>query len=317
LNAAKGIILILWLTLLASMGTVSALTPDTAATGPSSVAVAKEDTGQKSVTALESRRAEPRQTAGRHQGNGIDSYDFAPDSLLATQDGLRPIEQIRLGDWVWAYDETTGVNSLKEVVRTFARDTDWVVILEIGNEVVQATLEHPFWQDGIGWRRAGELTAGDRIQTISGVPATVTHAEHRLAPQPVFNIEVTDAHTYFVSPTKLLVHNACKVYAVKTLPTATQPNRIYSARELLRRAEEPGPFHNFPESFNKQIFESGNRTVTPDFFNKARTGLSNDSIQYRLPGTVNGRDGMFEIFTRPSTSGNTEVIMHRFLKPNP
>ena len=197
------------------MGTVSALTPDTAATGLSSVAVAKEVTGEKSFTALESRRAEPRQTAGRHQGNGIAACDFAPDSLLATQEGLRPIEQIRLGDWVWAYDETTGVNSLKEVVRTFARDTDWVVILEIGNEVVQATLEHPFWQDGIGWRRAGELTAGDRIQSISGVPATVTHAEHRLAPQPVFNIEVTDAHTYFVSPTKLLVHNACTVYAAK------------------------------------------------------------------------------------------------------
>jgi hypothetical protein len=66
--------------------------------------------------------------------------------------------------------------------------------------------------------------------------------------------------------------------AAKTLPTATQPNRIYSARELIRRADEPGPFHNFPESFNKQIFESGNRTVTPDFFNKARQGLSNDSI---------------------------------------
>lgn len=202
------------------MGTVSALTPDTAATGLSSVAVAKEVTGEKSVTALASRRAEPRQNAGRHQGNGIAAYDFAPDSPL-TQDGLRPIEQISLGDWVWAYDETTGVNSLKEVVRTFARDTDWVVILEIGNEVVQATLEHPFWQDGIGWRRAGELTAGDRIQSISGVPATVTHAEHRLAPQTVFNIEVTDAHTYFVSPTKLLVHNACKVYAVKTPLTST------------------------------------------------------------------------------------------------
>jgi hypothetical protein len=215
--------------MLASMGTVSALTPDTAATGPSSVAGAKEDIGQKSVTALESHRAEPRQTAGRHQGNGIAAYDFAPDSLLVTQDGLRPIEQIRLGDWVWAYDETTGVNSLKEVVRTFARDTDWVVILEIGNEVVQATLEHPFWQDGIGWRRAGELTAGDRVQSISGVPATVTHAEHRLAPQPVFNIEVTDAHTYFVSPTKLLVHNACKVYAVKGGQFTDKAGRLRNA----------------------------------------------------------------------------------------
>jgi len=105
--------------------------------------------------------------------------------------------------------------------------------------------------------------------------------------------------------------------AAKPLPTATQPNRIYSARELIRRADEPGPFHNFPDSFNKEIFENGTRTVTPNFFNKARPGMSNDSIQFRLPGTVNGRDGMFEIFTRPSTSGNTEVIMHRFFKPNP
>jgi hypothetical protein len=107
----------------------------------------------------------------------------------------------------------------------------------------------------------------------------------------------------------------CWSNAAKTIPTATQPNRIYSTRELLRRAEEPGPFHNFPESFNKQIFESGNRTVTLDYFNKARQGLSSDSIQYRLPGTVNGRDGVFEIFARPSTSGNTEVIMHRFFNP--
>jgi hypothetical protein len=106
--------------------------------------------------------------------------------------------------------------------------------LEIGNEVVQATLEHPFWQDGIGWRRAGELTAGDRIQTISGVPATVTHAEHRLAPQTVFNIEVTDAHTYFVSPTKLLVHNACKVYAVKELAgLETLGTRIPGGRKII------------------------------------------------------------------------------------
>ena len=35
---------------------------------------------------------------------------------------------------------------------------------------------------------------------------------------------------------------------------AKPPNRIYSARELIRRAVEIGPFHNFPESFNRQIF---------------------------------------------------------------
>ena len=39
--------------------------------------------------------------------------------------------------------------------------------------------------------------------------------------------------------------------------TTLAPNRIYSTRELMRRAAEPGPFHNFPESFNEHIFRAG------------------------------------------------------------
>lgn len=53
----------------------------------------------------------------------------------------------------------------------------------------------------------------------------------------------------------------------------------------------------------------------PDFFNKAKPNLSNDSIQYRLSGSLNGKAGTYEIFTRPSVSGRTELIMHRFF-PN-
>jgi hypothetical protein len=95
------------------------------------------------------------------------------------------------------------------------------------------------------------------------------------------------------------------------------PNRIYSSRVQLRSAEESGPFHNFPESFNQQIFDHGTRTVTPNFWKTPETGLSNDSIMYRLPGSVNGVKGTFEIGVRPSVSGNMEVIMHRFFRPNP
>jgi hypothetical protein len=96
----------------------------------------------------------------------------------------------------------------------------------------------------------------------------------------------------------------------------TQPTRIYSARELLRRAEESGPFHNFPESFNQQIFGQGSRTVTPNFWQTATPSLSNDLVMYRLPGNVNGVNGTFEIGVRPSVSGRTEVIMHRFFRPD-
>ncbi len=96
---------------------------------------------------------------------------------------------------------------------------------------------------------------------------------------------------------------------------AQQPNRIYSTRELLRRSAEPGPYHNFPSSFDDAIFSQGSRNVRSDYFNAPRQLMSNDSINYSLPGHLNGRAGTYEIFTRPSASGNTEVIWHRFFKP--
>lgn len=80
------------------------------------------------------------------------------------------------------------------------------------------------------------------------------------------------------------------------------PSRIYSARELIRRAEDPGPHHNFPESFNDSIF-SGNRQV-----------ISNDYVLYTQRGSLNGASGTFEIGVRPSASGRTEVIVHRFFR---
>jgi RHS repeat-associated protein len=82
------------------------------------------------------------------------------------------------------------------------------------------------------------------------------------------------------------------------------PNRIYSARELVRRAAEPGPYHNFPESFNARIFH-GNRQV-----------ISDNYVLYTQRGSINGVSGTFEIGVRPSPSGRTEVILHRFFRPD-
>ncbi len=97
---------------------------------------------------------------------------------------------------------------------------------------------------------------------------------------------------------------------------ASASNKIYSSRALQRMADEPGPFHNFPGSFDDTIFSQGKRTVVPNYFNKAKSNLGNDSIQYRLPGSLNGRAGTYEIFTRPSVSGRTELTMHRFFRPD-
>ena len=72
----------------------------------------------------------------------------------------------------------------------------------------------------------------------------------------------------------------------------------------MRRAEESGPFHNFPGSFDDVIL-SGNRKVVTENY-----------ILYTERGSLNGRHGTFEIGTRPAASGRTEVITHRFFRPD-
>jgi len=75
LNAAKKIILLLWLVIVASLGNVSALTPG----------ATENRVWQKSFAVLESRQAEPLQTPGLHQENESCGYELAPESLLAAK----------------------------------------------------------------------------------------------------------------------------------------------------------------------------------------------------------------------------------------
>ena len=92
-------------------------------------------------------------------------------------------------------------------------------------------------------------------------------------------------------------------------PTSS-PKRIYSSRELNRRTDNPrkdnspNPNHNFPESFNGGIFKG------------TKTKISDSYTQYTKRGTLNGRSGTFEIGVRPSNSGRSEIIVHRFFRPD-
>jgi hypothetical protein len=76
LNAAKKIILLLWLLIAASLGNASALMPG----------ASENRVWQKSFETLETRQAEPLQTLGGHQENEGAGYDYAVDCLLAAEE---------------------------------------------------------------------------------------------------------------------------------------------------------------------------------------------------------------------------------------
>src|SRR5690606_37150229 len=82
---------------------------------------------------------------------------FVAGTLIRTPDGERPIEEIRVGDKVWAHDVETGADELQLVVETFVRTTPELFHLTINGATVFTTPEHPFMVQGRGWIDAAFL----------------------------------------------------------------------------------------------------------------------------------------------------------------
>ena len=146
----------------------------------------------------------------------------------------KPIEDIKVGDKVWAYDEETGENDWKPVVSLFRNQTkEWYHVFVDGEEIV-CTGGHPFYVlnaendrkhvlyenaklDTKGkWICAQDLKIGDQILTSDGTCAIIDkiQVEQLSKPETTYNFEVADFHTYYVCDSKMLVHNRC-VTAIK------------------------------------------------------------------------------------------------------
>jgi hypothetical protein len=132
---------------------------------------------------------------------------------VATAEGLRPIEEIEIGDWVWAWNPETGSLALKPVQELFRQTVSELVIIKVAGEEIRATTEHPFWIDGRGWTPATQIAAGDRLLLITGDLMPVEAVALAEGEFKVYNFEVVEYHTYFVSGLGVSVHNAC-VYAI-------------------------------------------------------------------------------------------------------
>ena len=76
---------------------------------------------------------------------------------------------------------------------------------------ITTTPEHPFYVPQKGWTGAIHLRAGDMLVLSNGEYVIVEKIEHELLESPalVYNFEVEDFHTYYVSEYGVLVHNSC------------------------------------------------------------------------------------------------------------
>ena len=135
----------------------------------------------------------------------------------AGKETLKPIEEIEVGDKVLAYDEETGEQCYKEVVRLFRNETqEWHHVFVNGEEIV-CTAEHPFYVDGKGFVPARELKERDNLLLSDGSKVEIDslRIEYVDIPETTYNFEVKDFHTYYVSHSNVLVHNVCEKAAMR------------------------------------------------------------------------------------------------------
>jgi hypothetical protein len=149
---------------------------------------------------------------------------FAAGTLVHTKEGMKPIEDIRVGDWVLSYPEDketpaayrenrTELYQYRQVTKISVHEDLPVVHLtfwDLGNniqETVRVTTNHPIYVKGRRWASAGTMIRNDVVFNVDFCNALVRKIQSPQEKTRVFNIEVDDFHTYFVGELGIWVHS--------------------------------------------------------------------------------------------------------------
>lgn len=130
---------------------------------------------------------------------------FPAGTLVWTETGRRPIEELRGGDRVLSQDQETGELAYRTVLGTTLRQPSPNVRFWCGDDKITATLGHPVWIAGEGWRMAKFLRTGQLVHTLGGAVRIRQIEEDEEV--RAYNLIVSDFHSYFVGEQGILVHD--------------------------------------------------------------------------------------------------------------
>ena len=167
---------------------------------------------------------------------------FVGDTEVAVSEGLRRIDEIAVGDKVVCRDEVRQQTRLCEVARVFETENWRILTIHVVDdrgkqEQIGTTENHRFFVDGAGWMEAGKLQPGDRLVGSSGGMVNIVKSELSTKAETTYNLEVADAHTYFVGEARVLVHNGGpKACPKKRGPRSKALNLTQASQKLNKKA---------------------------------------------------------------------------------
>ena len=125
---------------------------------------------------------------------------FLPGTMVETEGGMKAIEEIRAGDRVLGLKGSGHIAGC-DIERTYkSLHCSYYVI----NGKIRVTGTHPFFVDG-KWVEASKIEVGDHLTGKDSSLIEVKTIEVIKRGVRAYNIEVADAHTFYVEG--VLVHN--------------------------------------------------------------------------------------------------------------
>ena len=215
---------------------------------------------------------------------------FIAGTLVLTAEGLKKIEDIRVGDRVYAKDVEGGKQEIKEVLQTFEREVDVLVHLWIGGEEIVTSQTHPFYVEGKGWTEARELTEEDCVLDSKNEKLRVEgiRIEELREPVKVYNFEVEEYHTYYVGVAEVLVHN-------DNCGQGNSDNKAGGSYKDIKA--NGGQVHHAPADSVSPYSRNKGPAIRMDTQDHMRTeswGSSNQAKQYREKQRFLIESGMFK-----------------------
>lgn len=157
---------------------------------------------------------------------------------VETPNGLVPIEDIKLGDTVLAFDEHTGKVAPEKITALIRPDPEATFAVKLVDashhlDVFRASADHPWLLATGEWKDTSKLKAGDRVRTATGIALSVASVIPTGKREQTYNLTVDGLHTYLIGKDHIVVHNACspKMIAEFAKMLETNGKSLFSRRK--------------------------------------------------------------------------------------
>ena len=137
-------------------------------------------------------------------------YCFVAGTKVLTQDGYRNIEDIKVGDMVYSYNFDNNELELKKVINLINSSAKETYKMSIDSQTIEMSTRHELYIIDKGWTRAYDVKVGDKMLSSDDKVVTINKIYLVTYDEPIktYNLTIEGNNNYFVTYSKVLVHNS-------------------------------------------------------------------------------------------------------------